>query len=314
MVAMKRSVLLFGFLCFLLAGPPVAAQARVSYQMIFRGYSVDTLRGVEEYIVEFPLYAGHRLVGEGPEGSEYEYESGAETQGIIVGLRRMFMYLDIKGGIDVEAGRITVTHPSYVEQAISTPEPPPVPEPKETAALQAPASPDPKPAPAPVVAPPPVEEPAVVVLPQAPLPKRLVLRLTTARGDRPSFAIGENFDLTVELSRDAWLYCYYRQADGRVVKFFPNPQRKDARLKGGTSHGIPGDIYPFDLPFAEPPGNEQLTCYATDRDVDAELPALLRAPDFAPLPPAMVARLQEIFDGLPDTVVARASLPISVKR
>ena len=277
MVAMKRSVLLFGFLCFLLAGPPVAAQARVSYQMIFRGYSVDTLRGVEEYIVEFPLYAGHRMVGEGPEGSEYRYDSGATQIEIAASLRRMFAYLDIEGAIDIDAARIAVTSPDYV-------------------------------------APPPEEERAVAALTPAPLPERLILRLTTARGDTPSFAIGENFELTVELSHDAWLYCYYRQADGRVVKFFPNPQHKDARLKGGTAHGIPGDIYPFDLPFAEPPGNEQLTCYATDRDVDAELPALLRAPDFAPLPPGMVARLPEIFDGLPDTVVARASLPILVKR
>jgi hypothetical protein len=142
----------------------------------------------------------------------------------------------------------------------------------------------------------------------------LTLRLTTARGDRPSFSIGEKFDLTVELNRDAWLYCYYQQVDGSVVKLFPNPHRTDAKLQGGEVHRIPGDIYPLDLAFTEPPGDELLTCYAAARDVAADLPSLLRAPDFSTLPVGMDARLHEIFEALKDADVAHDSLPIAVTR
>ncbi|MCK5276226.1 MAG: hypothetical protein KAR37_16345, partial [Alphaproteobacteria bacterium] len=64
----------------------------------------------------------------------------------------------------------------------------------------------------------------------------------------------------------------------------------------------------------EPPGDELMTCFATARDVRADLPAALRTPDLAALPPGMDSRLHELFDGLADTEVARASLPISVRR
>jgi hypothetical protein len=297
MMAMKQRALLIGFLYFLLAGLTAAgtAIASVQYHMTFRGYSADTLRGVEEYFVEFPLYAGHRLVDETASDRAYEYESSAGAELIEASLRRMFAYLDVDGVIDIKATRITVTHPDYT--APPPLEPAPVPEPVEETALAAPTSAAPK-SPA---------EPATIAAP-------LKLHLTTARGDMPSFAIGETFDLTVELSRDAWVYCYYRQVDGAVVKFFPNPHHETAKLKGGTLHRIPGNIYPSGLAFTEPPGNELLTCYAAGRDVGEDLPAPLQEPDFAPLPAGMEGRLQELFEGLADTDVARDSLPIAVTR
>jgi hypothetical protein len=310
--AMRRSVLLFGLLGFLMAGPPAAGKAFAAdpYKMTFRGYSAEVLRGVEEYIVEFPLYAGHRLVEEGPQGVEYEYRSGAEASEIAASLSRMFLYLDVQGGIDVEERLITVTHPDYTEPP---PEQSVLPEPVEETPLEPPPENPPgentetqtalrtQPAPAPKPAP-------------VPEPQPLTLRLTTARGDRPTFSIGENFDLTVKLNRDAWLYCYYRQVDGSVVKLFPNPQHGEAKLKGGVRHRIPGDIYPFDLAFSEPPGEETLICYASARDVGADLPSLLRMPDFGTLPVGMDARLHDIFAALKDTEIVHDSLSIVVTR
>lgn len=313
---MRRSVLLIGLLSLLMASLLAAAKAFASepYRMTFRGYSAEVLRGVEAYIVEFPLYSGHRLVDEGPRGTEYEYRSRAEASEVIASLGRMFLYLDVQGEVEIEDRLITVTHPGYAEPP---PEQSALPELVEQVPLQpAPASPvgentetqtalqsPPASAPKPGLAPAP-----------APAPQPLRLRLTTARGDRPSFSIGENFDLTVEMTRAAWLYCFYRQVDGTVVKLFPNPHHGDARLEGGVAHGIPGDIYPSEMAFAEPPGNELLTCYATSRDVRADLPSLLQVPDFGTLPAGMDARLHEIFDGLKDTVVARDSMLITVTR
>ncbi len=284
MMAMKRPVLLLGFLCFLLAGGTAGGETlpRQTYQMTFRGFSEDTIRGIEEYIVEFPGYAGHLLVRQDLEGNEYRYESAGNSEGIAANLRRMFTYLDVEGRMDIDGLRITLTYPGYI--------PPRVPE-KEVPQI--------------VLPPPPVP---------APKPKPLVLRLSTARGDMPAFAIGETFDLTVELSQDAWLYCLYRQVDGKVVKFFPNPHHKDAWLKGGPVHRIPGTIYPDTLAFSEPPGNELLTCFAADRDIRADLPAALRAPDLTALPPDVYSRLHELIDGIANVTIAWARLPIAVTR
>jgi len=295
MITMKQPVLFLCFLYLVLAGGSAGGEtlALKPYLLTFRGFSEDTTRGIEEYIVEFPGYTEHELASEDPRGNEYRYQSSDDPEGIAASLRRMFAYLDVEGQIDVNEPRITVTHPLYQEP----PEPEPAPNPEAKvpplAALQAP--------------PPPTPAPKAT-------PKPLALRLSTARGDIPAFTIGENFDLSVELSRDAWLYCFYRKVDGTVVKFFPNPHHEDAWMKGGRVHRIPGAIYPLELTFTEPPGNELLTCFAADRDVRADLPAAMRAPDLGALPSGLDNQLNELFDRLANTDVARASLPIIVKR
>lgn len=271
---MKRHVLLPGFLCLLLAAAPAGGTSPrlITYQMDFRGYSEDTIQGVEEYIVEFPLYGGHRLVGQGPGGREYEYRSAEIPEGIVASLRRMFTYLDAEGSIEVEENRITVTRLGFA------PPPPP------------PDTPPPAP------------------------PPSLTVHLSTQRGEFPVFSIGESLDLAIELNQDAWLYCFYSQVDGRMIKFFPNPQHESALMEGGREHRVPGSIYPSEMEFGEPPGNELLTCFATGRDVRPDLPAEFRTPDFSAVPPAQAKRLHELFDGLANTDVARDSLPIAVKR
>jgi hypothetical protein len=299
MVAMKQPVLFLYFLCLVLAGGSAASETLTlnSYLMTFKGFSEDTTRGIEEYIVEFPGYTEHKLVSKELRGNEYRYKSSEAPEGIAASLRRMFTYLDVEGQIKIDEQRITVTHPLYEE--------PPVPEaalkPEPEVAPQARLQPSPPPAPVPKVTP-------------KETPKPLALRLSTARGDIPAFAIGETFDLTVELSRNAWLYCFYRRVDGKVIKLFPNLYQEDAWMKGGQLHRIPGAIYPFELAFNEPPGNELLTCFAADRDVRADLPMALRVPDMVVLPPSIDRRLHELFDGLANVTIAHASMPITVTR
>lgn len=292
MIAMKQPVLFLCFLYLVLAVGPAAGEplSLNSYLMTFKGFSEDTTVGIEEYIVEFPGYSEHKPISEVPWGKEYHYQSRDDPEGITASLRRMLAYLDVEGQIDVDEPRITVTHPLYQE----LPEPEPAPKPEAKVPPLVALQPPPPPTPAPKAK-----------------PKPLSLRLSTAHGDIPAFTIGETFDLTVELSRDAWLYCYYRQVDGTVIKFFPNPHHEDAWLKGGRVHRIPGAIYPFDLAFAEPPGNELLTCFAADRDVRPDLPAALRDPDLGILPPGVDSRLPELFK---DLAKAHASLPITVTK
>lgn len=140
------------------------------------------------------------------------------------------------------------------------------------------------------------------------------LTLSSDRGRHPSYRIGEKMNLLIRLGRTAWLYCYYLQADGATVRIFPNAHHRVARLDGGRLHTIPGELFPFDLNVTEPAGAELLKCFAANRDVAAELPAELRAPDSKLVPPALAQRLPLVFQALRNAEVSEASMVMTVVR
>ncbi len=142
----------------------------------------------------------------------------------------------------------------------------------------------------------------------------IAVRLSSARGRDPTYRIGETLDLLIELDRDAWLYCFYLQVDGRLIKLFPNIHHRIAWLVGGRQHKVPGALYPFDLDIIEPPGKESLTCFATTRNVEADLPAELRRMEIAPLSEDVALSVAEIFRNIPDVGMTEASLTITVTR
>jgi hypothetical protein len=140
------------------------------------------------------------------------------------------------------------------------------------------------------------------------------LHLSSARGRQPTYQIGEKLDLLIELDRDAWLYCFYLQGDGRLFKFFPNVHHRVAWLAGGRTHRVPGEIYPFELNITEPPGKESLTCFASNRNVTSDLPRELQEWEMSPLPSGTAKRLAEIFRSIPDAAVTEADMIITVSR
>lgn len=138
------------------------------------------------------------------------------------------------------------------------------------------------------------------------------LRLDSDRGRTPSYAIGERFTFLLRTDVDAYVYCFYLQADDSLVKIFPNSRHPDARLAGGEVHEMPGAVFPFSLDVLPPAGIELLKCYATLRDVTADLPAPVRENALRPLPPGLRFRLSTVFRALPDAGTTEASLPITV--
>ena len=140
------------------------------------------------------------------------------------------------------------------------------------------------------------------------------LDLSSARGRDPVYRVGERLDLLIQTNEDAWLYCFYFQADRRMVRIFPNAHHKDPFLVGGRLHTLPGARYPFDLNVTEPAGTELVKCFAARRDVSAELPTSLAGIDGAPLSESLVRRLPESFRRLPGTGLTEASLVITVAR
>ena len=137
-------------------------------------------------------------------------------------------------------------------------------------------------------------------------------KISSDRGPDPVYQVGEKLSLSIELDRDAWLYCFSHQADGRIFKIFPNAHHDMALLDGGRAHMVPGDIFPFDLNVTDPPGTETVRCFAASRDVTADLPTPLRGLTALPLPAGVVWRLTEIFQGLSNVTVSEAKLVITV--
>ena len=68
-------------------------------------------------------------------------------------------------------------------------------------------------------------------------PPRLVL--STPRGPKPSYRVGDTMVLSVQPTQDAYVYCYYQDATGTVARIFPNRFQPDPFLHAGAQIEIP---------------------------------------------------------------------------
>lgn len=144
-------------------------------------------------------------------------------------------------------------------------------------------------------------------------PGPIAFKLRSARGDDPSYGIGETLDLLLRVDRDAWVHCFYRQADRVVVPIFPNSHHRETRLEGGVLYTIPGDLLPFALRFTAPAGVELVKCFAATRDISAEVATTLGGASLEPLPPDADATIATLFRSIPGAGLSEASLVITVR-
>ena len=145
------------------------------------------------------------------------------------------------------------------------------------------------------------------------LPGPIAVELSSRRGRTPRYLIGEPLHLLVRTNRTTALYCFYLQANRRLLKIFPNPEHADALLAPGL-HEIPGALFPFYFVVAEPPGIELIKCFAVSRDVTALLPPLLRENSLRPLPIGSEWELARIFRSLKAVGLSEVSLVVTVDR
>ncbi len=138
--------------------------------------------------------------------------------------------------------------------------------------------------------------------------------LTSDRGANPIYRVGDKLRVKISLKKDAWVYCFNLANDGRLYWLFPNSHHPKAHLKGGSSHGIPGDLFPYKIEVQGPPGHELIKCFAVSRDVATDLPKELRGFDpIYPLPKQMLRTLSPIFQQLPDASVSEASIAVTIE-
>lgn len=146
----------------------------------------------------------------------------------------------------------------------------------------------------------------------APPPAPLRLFLTTPKGQKPSYRPGEALAMTVGSSSDAYVYCYYSDANGAVARVFPNQGHPDAYIAAGHSASIPGKDALFDIVFDRPGNNEEILCLASPKEIGLNLPTSLKVPDLEPVPVRSTEDLVAAYRKLDPNGLTSARLNITV--
>jgi hypothetical protein len=165
----------------------------------------------------------------------------------------------------------------------------------------------------PVVAPTNAAVPVVASAPAAE-PPRLVL--SSPRGPRPRYRVGETLVLAVQPTADAYVYCYYQDASGSVARIYPNRFQPDPLIVSGRRIEVPPQgVASFAIRLDQPgSGNEAIACFGSDREAGMKLPSQLKAQDLEPLPVKGLDDIAAQFRQIPGARVDDARLPIEVVR
>jgi curli biogenesis system outer membrane secretion channel CsgG len=147
--------------------------------------------------------------------------------------------------------------------------------------------------------------------PPPPGPPRLVV--TTPRGPRPAYRVGETMMVAVQPTQDAYVYCYYQDSTGAVARIFPNRFQPDPLVHAGMRTEIPpAGMKSFALRFDKAGGNEAVACLGADREVGLRLPDKLKAQDLEPLPVSGLDDVALQFRGIQGARIDDARLPVEV--
>ena len=92
--------------------------------------------------------------------------------------------------------------------------------------------------------------------------------------ERPAFTAGEQIFLSATVSRASYLYCYYADSTGNVMRLLPNGLQPSSLVSANQAVRIPDWMAPnpgFILE-AGSAGTESMICVATQEDVAPKLP------------------------------------------
>lgn len=115
-----------------------------------------------------------------------------------------------------------------------------------------------------------------------------------AGNDSQRFARGEAVQLSIRPSRDAHVYCFHQDENRKITRFFPNRFQRDSRVPSAAGLQLPGAMR-FEIVMNPRGVPETVSCFATDSDVLAQLPAPLGGGDFTPLPVASMDQVRGAF-------------------
>jgi hypothetical protein len=135
--------------------------------------------------------------------------------------------------------------------------------------------------------------------------------ITTDRGRRPTYHVGEPIVLTVMSSMDGYLYCVAAGDDGSAKPIFPAGAFNGAQLRNSMPLSIPGRRQPAGLTAT--PAIGQIRCWLADRDISPELPHALFGAPSAPLPDQLAGDLDTLFSHIGGTRIETDALTIKTE-
>jgi peptidoglycan hydrolase-like protein with peptidoglycan-binding domain/curli biogenesis system outer membrane secretion channel CsgG len=145
-------------------------------------------------------------------------------------------------------------------------------------------------------------------------PNPLKLFVRSLGGNAAAYPLGQNLEISASTNQDAYLYCYYQDADLNVARIFPNQFDADPYVIAGQAVSIPSATAGFDIVLDRPGANEQIACLASEVEVGLRLPPALKAADLVPLPVGSVDDVVAEYRKLGRQSVVEARLEITVAR
>jgi hypothetical protein len=154
-----------------------------------------------------------------------------------------------------------------------------------------------------------------------PLPRgAYAFQVTSPKGVSPTYKVGDELQLMIRVGREAWLYCFYVDSKGQVLPIFPVPPKlagvRTNKLEPNKLIMLPDpekDAFRFSI-NADTVGEELVSCYATVRDVRADLPRSLFPQQLSPIAFLSIDRLRQIFRDLKDAQVAESVVTVTIIR
>lgn len=141
------------------------------------------------------------------------------------------------------------------------------------------------------------------------------LAVSTPRGPKPAYRVGEAMVLTVQPATDAFVYCYYHDAAGTVSRIFPNRYQPNAFIRGGVITEVPPQaVKSFAIRFDKAGGEEQVACLGAHEEVGLRLPEQLKANDLEPLPVSSLNDMAARFRQSARTDISDARMTVEVMR
>ncbi|CAG0966924.1 MAG: DUF4384 domain-containing protein [Burkholderiales bacterium] len=141
--------------------------------------------------------------------------------------------------------------------------------------------------------------------------KPLGLKLVSLKGNN-LFVKGEEIKLNVQPSKDAYVYCFMQDETKAIQRFFPNRFQRDALISGAKGLDLPG-TQKFKINANTKGLQETIACYATARDVFADLPPSVGSGDFETLGAKSLNDIKAAFDKVAGNAVAAANFTVRVR-
>ncbi len=106
------------------------------------------------------------------------------------------------------------------------------------------------------------------------------VNLDSDRGSRPNYKVGDFLNMSLSLTGDGTVYCYYEDSNRQVARIFPNQFAGNPTLRAGSTLRLPAGGFKIRFDQA---GKERVACIGADRE--QVLPSNLKgAKDLTPLP------------------------------